>query len=133
MWEKFKLWLRVIIFGAMALYLLIVVTLNWGLVLEGKLRLIFTEFDHPRILVVLIVTAVMSIFGWWLFRTIFKTVRQFRSGRERSRTSKLEREVAEMKAKAGMLQTRESSAPTIPSEPATTSAPPPRAPDVSDV
>ncbi len=133
MWEKFKLWLRVVIFGTMALYLLIVVTLNWGLVLEGKLRLIFTEFDHPRVLVVLIVTAVMSIFGWWLFRTIFKTVRQFRSGRERSRTSKLEREVAEMKAKAGMLQTREPSVPTIPSGPATTSAPPPRAPDVSDI
>jgi hypothetical protein len=130
MWEKFKLWLRVIVFGAMALYVLIVVTLNWGLVLEGKLRLIFTEFDHPRVLVVLIVTAVLSIFGWWLFRTIFKTVRQFRSGRERSRTTKLEREVAEMKAKAGMLQTRESPAATVASGTVTASAPlPPRAAD----
>jgi hypothetical protein len=133
MWEKFKLWLRVIVFGTMALYLLIVIALNWGLVLEGKLRLIFTEFDHPRVLVVLIVTAVMSIFGWWLFRTIFKTVRQFRSGRERSRTSKLEREVAEMKAKAGMLQTRETPTPTSPSGTATASLPLPRAPDVSDI
>jgi hypothetical protein len=133
MWEKLKLWLRVIVFGTMALYLLIVVTLNWGLVLEGKLRLIFTEFDHPRVLVVLIVTAVTSVFGWWLFRTIFKTVRQFRSVRERSRTSKLEREVAEMKAKAGMLQTREIPTPTSPSGTATASTPLPRAPDVSDI
>jgi hypothetical protein len=107
MWEKFKLWLRVIVFGTMALYVLIVVTLNWGLVIEGKLRLIFTEFDHPRVLVVLVVTAVASVIGWWLIRTIFKTVRQFQTVRERSRTSKLEREVADMKAKAGMLQTRE--------------------------
>ena len=63
--------------------LLIVVALNWSLVLGGRLQLIFAEFDKPRVLVVLIVTAVLSVFGWWLFRTIFKTVRQFRSGRYR--------------------------------------------------
>jgi hypothetical protein len=133
MWEKFKLWLRVIVFGTMALYVLIVVTLNWGLVLGGKLQLIFAEFDRPRILVVLLVTSVLSVFGWWLFRTIFKTMRQFQTVRERSRTSKLEREVADMKAKAGMLQTRETPGPKIPTGTATASAPLPRPADASDI
>ena len=117
MWEKLKFYTKVTLFSAMALYLLVVVTLNWGLVVDGKLRLIFTEFDRPRILMVLLVTAVLSIFAWWLVRAIFKTLHQFRTLRERSRTAKLEKEVAEMKAKAGMLQTREASPipPTTPS------------------
>ncbi|HEY7120504.1 MAG TPA: hypothetical protein VH475_28225, partial [Tepidisphaeraceae bacterium] len=108
MWEKIKLWTRVIVFGAMALYVLIVVTLNWGLHIDGELHLVFTRFDHPRVLLVLVVTAVLSIVGWWLFRAIFKTIRQFRTMRERSRTTKLEREIADMRAKAGMLQKKES-------------------------
>jgi hypothetical protein len=105
-WEKLKFWTKVTIFGVAALYFFIIVTLNWGLVVEGQLRLMFIEFDHPRVLLVLLVTAVLSVFGWWLFRTIFKTLRQWQRLQDKSRTVKLEREVAEMKAKAGMLQTK---------------------------
>jgi hypothetical protein len=122
MWEKLKFYTRVILFSALALYLLIIVTLNWPLVVDGKLRLVFTEFDKPRILMVLLVTGFLSIFAWWLIRTIFKTLHQFRQLRERSRTSKLEKEVADMKAKAGMLQTRETTV-IPPSKPASTTTP----------
>lgn len=118
MWEKFKFYTRVILFSALALYLLVVVTLNWGVVVDGQLRLVFTEFDKPRVLMVMLVTGVLSVVAWWLIRTIFKTLRQFRTLRERSRTAKLEKEVADMKAKAGMLQTREI-APATPSSPTT--------------
>jgi hypothetical protein len=113
MWEKLKFWTRVTLFGALALYLLIVMILNWGLVVDGKLRLVFTEFEKPRVLLVLVVTAVLSVFAWWLIRTIFKTLHQLRSLRERSRTAKLEKEVAEMKAKASMLNTRETTSTTV--------------------
>jgi len=126
MWEKLKFYTRVTLFSALALYLLVVVTLNWGLVVDGKLRLVFTEFDKPRILMVLLVTALLSIFAWWLIRTIFKTLHQFSALRERSRTAKLEKEVADMKAKAGMLQTRETTtaAPaTSPTSPAAKETP----------
>ncbi len=107
MWEKLKFYTRVILFSALALYLLVVVTLNWSISVQGRLRLVFTEFENPRILMVMLVTGVLSIVAWWLIRTIFKTIRQFRTLRERSRTAKLEKEVADMRAKAGMLQTRE--------------------------
>ena len=107
MWEKLKFYTRVILFSALALYLLVVVTLNWSISVQGRLRLVFTEFENPRILMVMLVTGVLSIVAWWLIRTIFKTIRQFRALRERSRTAKLEKEVADMRAKAGMLQTRE--------------------------
>lgn len=132
MWEKIKLWTRVILFGALAIYLLIVVAVNWELKVGGTLSLLFVKYEQPRVLVVLLVTAVLSIFGWWLTRTIFKTVRQFRSMRQRNRTARLERDLADMKAKATMLQTKESTpvaaaAPGFPVVPKTD----PPAPDVS--
>jgi hypothetical protein len=111
MWEKLKLYTKVTLFGAMALYVLTFVILNRERAVDGELKLIFTSFNRPSILLVLPVTAVLSIVAWWLIRTIFKTLRQFRTLRERSRTAKLEKEVADMKAKAGMLQTRETIAP----------------------
>jgi hypothetical protein len=118
MWEKLKFYTRVILFSALALYLLVVVTLNWSISVQGHLRLVFTDFENPRILMVMLVTGVLSIVAWALVRTIFKTIRQFRTLRERSRTAKLEKEVADMRAKAGMLQTRE----IPPTSPATTTA-----------
>lgn len=121
MWEKLKFYTRVILFSALALYLLVVVTLNWSISVQGRLRLVFTEFENPRILMVMLVTGVLSIVAWWLIRTIFKTIRQFRALRERSRTAKLEKEVADMRAKAGMLQTREIP-PTTPATTTTTSS-----------
>jgi hypothetical protein len=111
MWEKFKLWTRVVIFGALSLYLLIVIAVNWELRLNGPLQLVFVKFDNPRVLLVLLVTAVVSVFGWWLTRAVFKTVRQFRSVRDRSRTAKLETEMAEMRAKASMLREKERETP----------------------
>jgi hypothetical protein len=124
MWEKLKFYTRVTLFGVLALYLLIVIYLNWDVRLDKDLHLIFTRYDKPRILVVLLVTAFLSVFAWWLVRTIFKTVRQFRTMQERARTAKLEKEVAEMKAKAQMLQSKTTTIPpSSSSSPASTLTP----------
>lgn len=127
MWEKLKFWLRVIVFGLVALYLIVITMLNWSLVIEGELNLLFTKFQRPHVLTVLLVTAVCSVVGWWLFRTVFKALRQWRRLQDRSRTVKLEKEVADMKAKAGMLQTKEAAPPAPATPPAAA------APDVSDL
>ena len=126
-WEKLKFWTKATVFGVAALYLLIVVTLNWELKIEGDLNLIFTKYQRPHVLTVLLVTAVLSVVGWWLFRTVIKTLRQWRTLQDRSRTARLEKEMSEMRAKAQMLQTRESPTPT----PVAPAAPPP--PDTSDL
>jgi hypothetical protein len=110
-WEKFKFWTKAIVFGVAALYLLIVVTLNWNLTIKGDLNLIFTKFTDPHVLTVLLVTAVLSIVGWWLFRTVIRTLRQWQTLQDRSRTARLEKEMAEMRAKAQMLQTRDTPTP----------------------
>ena len=112
MWEKIKLWTRIILFSALALYLLIVIAVNWELRLNGPLQLVFIKFENARVLLVLLVTAVVSIFGWWLTRTVFKALRQLQSVRERSRTTRLEKDLAEMKAKAAMLQKKEAATAT---------------------
>lgn len=118
MWEKLKLYTKVTIFGALALYVLAFIILNHERKVDGDLKLIFTSFNQPSILMVLPITGILSIFAWWLVRTIFKTMRQFRAMRERGRTAKLEKDLAEMKAKASMLQTREAAATsTIPPSP----------------
>jgi hypothetical protein len=117
MWEKIKFWTRVVVFGALTLYLLIVVLMNWDKRLNGPLQLVFVTFESPRVLVVLLVTAVVSLFGWWLTKAVFKTTRQFRSARDRSRTAKLEKEMADMRAKASMLREKERQVPVATNAP----------------
>jgi hypothetical protein len=131
MWEKLKFYTRVTLFGVLALYLLIVIYLNLDVRLDKDLHLIFTKYEKPRILVVLLVTAFLSVFAWWLVRTIFKTVRQFRTMQERARTAKLEKEVAEMKAKAQMLQSKTTTI-SPSSSPPSTHSPAPASPEESD-
>jgi hypothetical protein len=130
MWEKLKFYTRVTLFSIVALYVLIFVLKNYDVHLDKKLNLIFAEYDKPNALLVLIFTAIFSIIAWWLFRTIFKTVRQFRTLQERARTAKLEKEVAEMKAKAQMLQSKSTTIP--PSNPAPSPASTPAAPEESE-
>ena len=60
----------------------------------------------PCALLVLLLTAVFSIFGWWLFKTVFKTMRQMRDVGRRAHLERIEREHADMIAKAAKLQTR---------------------------
>jgi hypothetical protein len=107
MWEKIKFWTRVVIFGLLALYVIVVTLLNWNLHINGDLDLVFVKYKDPQVLKVLFFTALISIFGWWLMRTVWRALRQLKSAKEKSRTARLEREVAEMKAKAGMLQSKD--------------------------
>jgi hypothetical protein len=129
-WEKLKFWSKAIVFGVAALYLLIVVTLNWELRIEGNLNLIFTKYQRPHVLTVLLVTALLSIVGWWLIRTVFKTLRQWQSLQDRSRTARLEREMSEMRAKAQMLQTRDTRDTPTPAPVAPATPPPSDAADL---
>jgi hypothetical protein len=111
MWEKIKFWTRVVIFGLLALYVIVVTLLNWNLHIKGDLDLVFVKYTDTQVLKVLFFTAVVSILGWWLMRTVWRALRQLKTMQEKSRTARLEKEVADMKAKAGMLQTREGTAP----------------------
>jgi len=49
---------------------------------------------------------IAGVLAWVLFRALWKTLRQLRVVQARAKTEQMERDVAEMKAKAAMLKTR---------------------------
>ena len=102
-WLKIKMWTKAIVFGAIAVYAIVFVLVNRRT--QVALDFVFHKYEGSMLLVLLL-TGVFSVFGWWLIRTVFKTLRQLRDVKDRARLERLEREHADMKAKAAMLQTR---------------------------
>ena len=105
LWLKIKIWAKVMTFSVIALYVLAFVLKNSGE--SVPLWIWFGPEKQVALLVLLLTTFLTGVIGTLLVRTIFKTMRQIREAGERGRSQKLEREIADMKAKAGRLQTRD--------------------------
>lgn len=110
MWLKIKVWTKAIVGGLLLLYAMVFLLKNsdetariwyWPFKEKYQIALLFLVF--------FVFTA--GVLGTILVRTTFKTMSQIRELQRRSRTQKLEREVADMKSKASMLKTRET--PTV--------------------
>ena len=101
-WLKIKMWTRLTLISAVILYLLLFIFKNRNN--DIKIDFVFKEYTDLNILLVALFTAIFSIFGWWLFRVSLRTLRQINDSNSRSRTLKLERDMAEIKSKAAMLQ-----------------------------
>jgi uncharacterized integral membrane protein len=104
-WLKFKVWTKGILVALLVLYVLAFMLKNTG---QAPVKLWFwfnTELTISPLLLVFTTFLIGIVFAI-LARTTFTTIRQIRELRHRSRTDKLEREVADMKNKAAMLQTR---------------------------
>ena len=104
--QKFIAGVKFVVLGLFVIHVILFILLNLTAEVSPKLHLIYKSYDKPNFLFVMLSTSIISIFGWWLFRTSYKTLRQLSASQTRSQTAKLERDVAEMKAKAGMLQTK---------------------------
>lgn len=105
-WQKLLAGLKIGLLAVLVIHIVLFVILNIAAVVDTRLSLIYKSYDRPNFLLVMLLTSVISIFGWWLFRTSYKTIRQMTDARTRTRTIKLEGDMADMKAKAAMLQTR---------------------------
>lgn len=105
-WQKLWFYTRLVLISAGAICVLLFVIFNFRATVRPGVDLVFTKYDEPMLLTVLISTAAISIMGWWLFWTIFRTIRQIREGRNRAKVERLTREVEDMKLKAARLQTR---------------------------
>lgn len=104
MWLKIKIWTKGIIFGLLALYILVFFLKN-----DTPVTIWYWPFkDKYSISVIWLTVAVLfvGVIGTILVRTTLNTLSQFKDMRNQSRIDKLEREHANMKAKAAMLQTR---------------------------
>jgi len=119
LWQRIKRWTVGVVTVVVTLFLIILISRNWNAEVSPSLDLVFKNYPKAPFLLVTLITGVTSILGWWLIRTLIKMIWQLRQARERRRTERLEREVADMKAKAAMLQTRSeksSGPPAAPSE-----------------
>ena len=105
-WQKFLAGLRLVVLAILLIHIVLFVILNISAVVDTRLSLIYKAYDRPNFLLVMLLTSIISIFGWWLLRTTLKTMRQFSNSRTRSRTTKLERDMADIRTKAAMLQTK---------------------------
>jgi hypothetical protein len=104
LWLKIRIWAKVLLFAAIALYVLGFVAKNS----EPKVKLWVWWNRSPEMSVLIfgLSSFVVGVVVTLLVRTTFATVRQVREVRERSRSERLAREVAEMQAKAATLKTR---------------------------
>ncbi len=115
-WLKIKLWTKIAICAFVAVYLLVFIIKNNG----EDVKFWYWYNRQPftaSILLLVIASFLTGILVAILTRMMFRTAKQISAMRNSARTEKLEREVADMKVKAAMLQTRAS-----PSAPASSSS-----------
>ena len=101
---KIKIWTKMVLFALIALYTLLFFFNNWDQ--SVTVWFFFNSQYTISVLLLVFLTFVIGVIGTLLVRTTLKTIRQIRDVRVRERAVRLEREVADMKAKAAMLQTR---------------------------
>lgn len=94
---RIRIWTKAILLILLGVLLMTFLLLNMNAVIEPRLHLLFTQYERPNLLLVLLVTAFLSMMGGLLIRTIFTTLRELREARIHSRTAGLEREIAELK------------------------------------
>ncbi len=126
LWLKIKFWIKITISGLVTLFVLIFILQN----LNKPVKIWLWNDIDTTLLKVLLSTVGLTILATLLLWTTYKTIRQFRELRLRSRTQKLEREMADMKTKAAMLQTKGSG--TAPDAPSGATSPPADSPKASD-
>jgi hypothetical protein len=104
LWLKFRIWTKVAAFVFLLIYGLVFVSKNS----ERKVQPWFWFGAEPDTRVLTLVTGAFlaGVIAAILVSTTFRTIRQIRELRGRTRAEKMERQVAEMQAKAGRLQTR---------------------------
>ena len=106
LWLKIKVWTKVAIVFALFVYGVVFVYQNSSKAVKPWFW--FGREPDTSVLVLVLCAFLLGVVGTILFRTTIKTLRQIRSLRERTKAERLEREMAEMRAKAARLRSRTS-------------------------
>src|SRR6478672_10903943 len=109
LWLKIKVWTKIALAAFIVTYLVTFIAKNSAF--EAKVWFFFFKEPYTVPLLYLIFFVFLGgVIGTILVRTTFKTITQVSELRTRNRQERLEREMADMKAKAARLQTRPSTA-----------------------
>ena len=104
MWLKIKVWTKVALASLLALYVLAFILKNTTQ--EVTFWWWINRTNQTSVFMLAILAFVAGIVGAVLLRTTWITLRQIRELKRRSQQQKMERDLADMKSKAGMLRTR---------------------------
>ena len=104
LWLKVKIWTKIVIFAFLAFYILVFVIKNGDR--QSQFWYWFGRDYNVPLLFLVFFAFLSGALVTILLSTTVRTLRQIRDLRARSRGDRLEREVADMKAKAAMLQTK---------------------------
>jgi uncharacterized integral membrane protein len=105
LWLKIKVWTKVTVFAILLIAILVFVFQN----VNKPVTVWLWNDIQTTLLKVLVFTVLISVIFTIMLGTTFRTLRQIKEIRARSRAERLEQEVADMKLKASMLQTKMSS------------------------
>ena len=109
LWLRIKVWTKVALFALLTVYVLAFIFKNIGPRVDLWVWF-FTPPINLSVLLLALVSFLIGVLGTVLSRTTYKTIRQLRDLREKTRAQRLEREVADMRSKAAMLRSRDSNA-----------------------
>jgi uncharacterized integral membrane protein len=116
-WLKIKVWTKGITVAIVSIYALLFVYNNSA---EANVWWWFNRSFKSSTVVLILIAFLAGVVGAVMVRTTFTTLRQIKDLRSRSRSDRIERELADMKDKAARLQTKPASTPSDyapPSEP----------------
>ena len=102
---KVWVWIKIALFALIVVYILYFVIANY----EEMATISYfptKQFESP-VLILVLLTFLLGGLTTLLVRTTISTVRQIRGVRQKSRTDKLEREVAEMRGRTGKSAARD--------------------------
>ncbi len=106
-WLKIKVWTKIVVFGLGAVYILAFVFKNTGSDRTIKFWWWIDKESQTSVFVLALLSFFVGVLATLLVRTTWITYRQIQNMQNRNRSVRLEREVAEMKTKAAMLQSRQ--------------------------
>jgi uncharacterized integral membrane protein len=107
LWLKIKIWTKIVIASLALLFLLIFIFRNYDR--PADVWVWFgAEEVHTSVLKLIVSMFFAGVLGTLLARMAFGTLRQIRELRERNAAAQIHTDVADLKAKAAMLQTKPS-------------------------
>jgi uncharacterized integral membrane protein len=123
LWLKIRIWTKVVVISAMVIYVILFTYNN----AQERVRLWywFNHSPETNLLLAVLCSFVAGVVGTILARTTLRTVRQVQDLQDRARSQKMDRDMAEIRAKAAMLQTK--AAQVASAAPMEAAEPPPKA------
>src|SRR4051812_4945605 len=102
LWLKIKVGFKIAIFAILSICTLVLLIQN----VNRPVKVWFWNEIDTTVIKALSVTVLVSVVFTILIGTAFRTIRQIREIRARSRAEKLQQDITDMKTKAAMLQTK---------------------------